>query len=245
MIQRFLASAFIAILSIVCVAPASAGGRDDGSSTGHIGISFSASTTGLGLELAAPIGNLITVRGGVSYMPGFTFHKVVNGRVSYMGYSRDFDMDIKGNVERTQGNVIVNIYPFLSASPFYVAAGAYFGGRKILGLDGHTDALQGLEGFLELGEYELPVDKEGNARGALKVNSFRPYLGVGLCRPVSGKRVNLGLEAGVQFMGTMTPYAGSEKLTELLTDHNDGWQRWIDRFKAYPVIKLTISGKLL
>ncbi len=243
-IRAITTTAIIALMTLIGVAPASAGGRD-GDTRARLGLGFHAATTGFGLELGVPLGNLFAVRAGVSYMPGFKFTSNVTGQVSYMGFSKDFDMDITGNLERVQGSVIVNVYPLLDRAPFFIAAGAYFGGSKILGLHGHTDALRGYEGFLELGGFELPVDKDGNASGALKVNGFRPYLGIGFGHPAPRKRINFGVEIGAQFMGTMTPYAGGEKLTELLRDHYDDWQRWIDHFKVYPVVKFTITGKLL
>ncbi|MBO5455802.1 MAG: hypothetical protein J6A20_04730 [Muribaculaceae bacterium] len=210
----------------------------------HLGVGVHAATTGFGVELATPVTNFVTLRGGVTIMPGFHFNTEVDGNASIMSSVQTFTMDVEGNLKRTQGNVIFNVYPFATRSSFYVAAGAYFGGSDIVKISGHTDDLKGLPGNIEIGDYELPVDKDGNASGILKVNSFRPYLGLGFGRPVPSRRINFGVELGVQFMGKMTPYAGGEELMKQLTDNDDDWQKWMDKLSVYPVLKFTLSGRI-
>lgn len=58
-----------------------------------LAVGVSASTTGIGIDVASPIGSYLAVRAGVSFMPNFT-------------YSTDVDVDIEGSYE---GNIPTSI----------------------------------------------------------------------------------------------------------------------------------------
>lgn len=244
MFKSVLKGAVVAISLFASTFQANAIGLGELNIFNHLGVGVHAATTGFGVELATPVTNFVTLRGGISIMPGFNFNTSVDGNVSVMSNEQPFTMDVEGNLKRTQGNVIFNVYPFAKASSFYVAAGAYFGGRDVIKISGHTDDLKGLPGNIEIGDYDLPVDKDGNTSGSLKVNSFRPYLGLGFGRPVPSRRINFGVELGVQFMGKMTPYSIEGELDKLPVDRDDDWQKWMDKLSVYPVLKFTLSGRI-
>jgi hypothetical protein len=244
-ISKFL----LFVAAMFMAAPSWAGGLGDANIFNHLGVGVHAATTGFGFEVATPITKFVTLRGGVSFMPGFSFDTEVDGsyRTTVNGtpYEQDFTMDVEGALKRTQGSVIFNVYPLTHVSSFYVAAGAYFGGSDIVKVSGHTDDLQGVDNpSIDLGDYQLPVDKNGNVSGSLRVNSFRPYLGVGFGRPVPNRRLNFGVELGVQFMGKMKVYSDGDELSKVLTDNDDDWQKWMDKLTVYPVLKFTLSGKI-
>lgn len=244
----------LAAIALACSPAAQAKSLGELNIFNHLGVGVHAATTGFGVELATPVTPFVALRGGVSIMPGFSFNTSVDGeaKYTYQGQqgSYPFTMDVKGDLSRVQGNVIFNIYPFGSRNAFYLAAGAYFGGSRVLDIKGHTDDLNRIPGYkpgdgnIIIGDYELPVDADGNVHGELKVKNFRPYLGLGFGRAVPTRRVNFGVELGVQFMDSMRPYVGGEELAEMLTDNNDDWQKWMDKINVYPVLKFTISGRI-
>ena len=93
------------------------------------------------------------------------------------------------------------------SSSFFVCGGAYFGGGKLIKIKGHSDELaelikEGQEVGIEIGNYRIPVDQNGNISGGLKVSSFRPYLGLGFGRAIPKKRIGFMFEMGVQFHNT-------------------------------------------
>lgn len=218
----------------------------------HLGVGVHAATTGFGFEVATPVTNFVTLRAGASFMPGFSFSTSFDGEYSVPvsskleNYNQPFTIDAEATLKRAQGSVIFNVYPFASHSSFFVAAGGYFGGSQIIGISGHSNELAGKDAFVEIGDFELPVDANGNINGSLRGNSFRPYLGLGFGRPVPKGRVNVGFEMGVQFMGKTKIYNGKEelKINDFVDDDND-WSKWMDKITVYPVIKLTISGRIL
>lgn len=247
-IYRTISLLIIALISI----PASAAGLGELNIFNHLGVGAHVGLTGFGFEVATPVTNWVTLRGGVSIMPGFNFNTDVDGVYTgtYNGETieRDFTMDVDGSLSRVQGSVIFNVYPLPHLTSFYVAAGGYFGGSKIIGIKGHSDDLMDLQtgnSYLEIGDYQLPVDKDGNVEGSLRVKGFRPYLGLGFGRPVPKGRLNFGVELGVQFQGKMKVYNGGAELQpQTYLDNDDDWQKWMDKLTVYPVLKFTLSGRI-
>lgn len=220
----------------------------------HLGVSVNAGTLGISAELSTPITKFITLRAGATFMPNFSFSTdfdgeytpEVSGDYTSIKY---FNMDVDASLKRTQGNIIFNIYPFAHHSSFFLAAGAYFGGESIIGIHGHSDELMNLahnNPFIEIGDYQLPVDQNGNVDGSLRsTKKFRPYLGFGFGRPLPKGRLNFGFELGVQFMGKTAIYNGDTELhpSDYL-DNDDDWQKWMDKITVYPVLKFTLSGRI-
>lgn len=155
---------------------------------------------------------------------------------------------MEGSLARTTGALLLNVYPFKSSS-FFVCGGAYFGGAKFIKIEGHSDELQqlvteGKEAGIEIGDYFIPVDKNGNVNGGLKVNSFRPYLGLGFGRAVPKKRIGFMFELGVQFHGTPEVYADNAELTAINTVADNEFSDIIDKLTVYPVLKFRLSGRI-
>lgn len=222
----------------------------------HLGVSVHAATTGFGFEIASPITNWVTMRVGATFMPGFKFGTDVDGDYNYYDPSsginseHPFSMDIDASLKRSSGSVIFNIYPFGTRYSFFIAAGAYFGGSKILKITGHSDELEQYlmsgDASVMIGDYTIPVDENGNVRGGLKTRSFRPYLGLGFGRPVPKGRVSFMFELGVQFQGKMKVYTDFGDIDELTKDVNDDdWQKWMDKLTVYPVMKFTLCGRII
>lgn len=244
--HNLLKKTILIAASLFTAGSASAIGLDNLGIANHLGVGLSVSTNGIGLEAATPITRWVEARVGASVMPGFSFKTDADVQYRLQGDSRTATMDLKGSFRRWQGSVIFNVYPFPVGS-FYVAAGAYFGGSEILKISGHTDEISKLQAeypTVSVGDYEIPIDENGNARGALKVQSFRPYLGIGWGRAVPKRRINFGVELGVQFHGKPKVYSseGEVKLGEI--DGSDDFQDIIDHVKVWPVLKFTISGKI-
>lgn len=221
----------------------------------HLAVNAHVATTGVGVELSTPITKFITMRAGVTCMPGFSFNAEVDGQYYVNGESNKFTVDLDANLKRTQGSVIFNVYPLAKAkvcSSFFLAAGLYFGGDKLVKIKGHSDEiandlkqLNGANPYIELGDYKLPVDANGNVKGGLKVQKVRPYLGLGFGRYVPKKRISVTGELGVQFHGHIKPYTseGEIEAFDELTEKDD-WKKVMDKLTVYPMLKIVISGRI-
>ena len=222
----------------------------------HLAVNAHVATTGVGVELSTPITKFITMRAGVTCMPGFSFNAEVDGQ--YYDYvnttSRNFTVDLDANLKRTQGSVIFNVYPLAKAkvcSSFFLAAGLYFGGDKLVKIKGHSDEiandlkqLNGANPYIELGDYKLPVDDNGNVKGGLKVQKVRPYVGLGFGRYVPNKRISVTGELGVQFHGHIKPYTSEGEIAFDEFTENDDWKKVMDKLTVYPMLKIVISGRI-
>ena len=220
----------------------------------HLAVNAHVATTGVGVELSTPITKFITMRAGVTCMPGFSFNAEVYGQYYDNNTPRDFTVNLDANLKRTQGSVIFNVYPLAKAkvcSSFFLAAGLYFGGDKLVQIKGHSDEIAndlkqfGGTSYIELGDYKLPVDENGNVKGGLKVQKVRPYLGLGFGRYVPNKRISVTGELGVQFHGHIKPYT-SEGEIEAFDEftENDDWKKVMDKLTVYPMLKIVISGRI-
>ena len=153
---------------IMCVGNHQMAAQDSSESPGifnSLAVGVSASTTGIGIDVASPIGSYLAVRAGVSFMPNFTYSTDVDVDIegSYEG-NIPTSIDVEGGMGRTAGEILLNVYPFKSAS-FFVCGGAYFGGGKLIKIKGHSDELaelikEGQEVGIEIGNYRIPGQRK-------------------------------------------------------------------------------------
>ena len=112
---------------------------------------------------------------------------------------------------------------------------------------------------LKLGDYRVTTDEKGYAHADVKVNSFKPYLGIGFGRAIPQKnRVSVACDLGVQFWGK--PGLGAKtkddwgdesyhkfKSSELDEyddpDLKDGLEL-AEKIVVFPVISIRISGRI-
>lgn len=213
-----------------------------------LSVGVSAGTTGIGIDVATPVTPHFAIRGGVSFMPGISFDADVDVDLKDPKLEENSSLNLTGNMKRASGELLVNYYPFLSSS-FFVTAGAYFGGNKLLKVKGHSDKLAeyvngGNQASIIIGDQEIPVDKNGNVSGGFKVSGFRPYIGVGFGRAVPKKRIGVQFELGVQFHGSPKLYSSAGDLSGALADSDDDFTKVMDKLTVYPVMKVRFCGRL-
>jgi len=172
--------------------------------------------------------------------------------------TQDFQLHqlkIKGNLARTTLDFKVSAYPFGLKNDLFVAAGFSFGGKKIATLEGHSDDVASIyqwspaydkEITAEIDKYDIKIDRQGNVDGDIRVNAFRPYLGLGYGRLVPKGRLGFRVELGCQFMGKMKVYQNDSELnlSTIGTKATDDLSKIIDKWKVYPVLKLTMTGRI-
>jgi hypothetical protein len=231
-----------------CAASQKSFAQTEGKYFNSLAIGVSAGTTGIGVDLAAPIGAHFALRAGLDFMPNFTLNEDVDVTGTNNGYNYYGEVEVEGSIKRTQGSVLLNIYPSKHSS-FFVCGGAFFGGDKMITIQGHSDELQqliaqGQSLGIEIGDYTIPVDKNGNVSGGLKVASFRPYVGIGFGRAVPRKRIGFMYELGVQFHKTPEVYTDNGNLGTLVEEADNDFTDIINKFTVYPVMKFRLSGRL-
>ncbi len=247
--KLILAIVAIAMLSVNCMA-----GQPQGGIFKHVGVGVGAGTNGISVELSTPITRWFQLRAGVSTLPNFKLNTeadvTFSGSQGNYSYNEDGTIDLEGAFGRTQGSIILNVYPMPWGS-FYIAGGLYFGGNKLLKVTGHSDYLANNSSLaesagVEIGDYTIPVDQNGNVRGGLKVNNVRPYLGIGWGRAVPNNRLNFGIELGVQFMGSPKLYTDFGDINDIINKEggDNDIQKVMDKLTVWPVITFKLSGRI-
>lgn len=216
----------------------------------RVGIGVGAGTDGMSFDVAVPFGKYVQARVGVSTVPSLHINETVD--VSLDNGSHLCDMDVKADLQRTTFDVKADVYPFANSSSFFVTAGLSFGGNKLIKLSGHSDELaqkmqQGEQYVIEIGDYEIPVDRNGNIGAGARVASVRPYLGLGFGRLIPKKRFGVRFELGAQFQGEPKIYADGvgdlKKVSGLDTD--DDISKVLGWLKVYPVLSFSLRGRIL
>lgn len=267
--KKLFIFAFAAMLGTQSV---SAQDFDDYGIFDHLSAGISLGTTGIGIEVAAPVTNYLAVRAGYSFVPKIKVKKNVDfdsqenwlRKEDGTGYYDNTDIEAKLNMGDFK--LLVDVYPFKSSS-FRLTAGAYIGQSKLVqakSLDHFINERYWGNSGPELGTatntYTVVSDNSGVINVDLKVNSFKPYIGFGFGRAVPKGRVGVCFDMGVQFWGKPGVY------TNISDNYGNGYQR-VERKRitndsesayedirdgikigekvfGYPVITLRINGRI-
>lgn len=215
-----------------------------------LAVGVNVGSTGVGFDVATPVGRFLAVRAGAEFMPNINFHTDVDVDVvtSVSSATNVSSLEVEGALKRVSGDLLVNLYPIPSVG-FFVCAGAYFGGEELIKVKGHSAELaemieQGSHAGIEIGDYSIPVDQNGNVMGGLKVSKVRPYVGLGFGRAVPNSRLGFMVDLGVQIHGTPEVYSDSGDLRKLAQEADNDFTKVIDKLKVYPVLKFRLCGKI-
>lgn len=188
------------------------------------------------------------------------------------------EYDIQGKMGWTNGKILFDFFPFTSNGfPLFITVGAYFGGSQIISVYNKDDKsldivnqannaidvtknATGVDPSLkkiygEVGEYKLGPDAQGNVKFDVKVNGFKPYLGIGFGRPVpKTKRVGFQVELGCLFWKTPSVvFTGTDDKgnTTIDIDKNKTGDKdvakafdVISKFGVWPCLTFRICGKI-
>jgi len=191
------------------------------------------------------------------------------------------EYDVQGKFGFTNGKILFDVFPFTSNGfPVFVTVGAYFGTSEIISVYNEdagsvaivnqaNDAINAYRTltasatgvpainniYAELGQYRLQPDAAGDMKFNVKVNGFKPYLGIGFGRAVpKTKRVGFVCEIGCMFWKTPSViYTGRDDKgnsnisidPDLAGDKNVAKAiDIISKFKVYPCLNFRICGKI-
>ena len=81
--------------------------------------------------------------------------------------------------------------------------------------------------------------------GDVRVKKFRPYAGLGFGRLIPKKRVGFRFELGCQ-LGKMKVYQNDTEVNiNEMSKGKDDLSKIIDKLTVYPVLKFTLTGRIL
>ena len=221
----------------------------------HLGANLSVGTEGISIGVAAPCTDYLEFGLGINFFPGIKVKEDANVSGIPAGFGYSNKIKITGSMSRTTFDFKTSFYPFANKSSFFIAAGLSFGGKALFDLSGQYEDWGKLDdkgkeyvrNSIELDKYKLILDDEGRASGDIRVNAVRPYVGLGFGRLVPKNRVGFRFELGCQFMGHMKVYQNDQEshIDEALKDNDSEWSKLIDKLTVYPVLKFTLTGRIL
>lgn len=232
----------------------------------HFGGGISVGTDGIGIDLAAPITDMFAVRTGVSFLPALKFKTDIDIDNEDDSNTYYDEIEAQFKLNKVDFKLLFDYYPIKSSS-FHLTAGAFIGSSKFINVTNNSPILKKEEDYgtagLKLGGKYVSTDEKGNVDINLKVNSFKPYLGIGFGRAVPKKsRVSVSCDFGVQFWGKPGVYAlaadnkidlaaGNKKEMKFTADDltdadSEDLQDAFDimeKVVVYPVLNIRLTGR--
>ena len=239
----------------------------------HYSLNVGVGTTGVTGDLGTMVTNYVGLRGGVDFMPKFTYSTDID--LQYIAQKATGvvvpglpeKVAVEGKYDNFTGHALLDLYPIRS-SGFHLTVGAYFGksdNKLISAYNKENGILKDVADFnnrrgiyaampeeygqlaAKIGEYNLTPDDQGNANAYIKVNDIRPYVGIGFGRAVPKSRVGVQFDLGVQFWGNPKVYNGvngQELTAEGAKGEDGGVLKIISDVSVFPVLSLRLSGRI-
>lgn len=240
----------------------------------HLGVAVGVGTTGITAELGTTITPWVQLRAGVDIMPKFKINTDLSLEefdvADYLG-NYDFpyvdEIGVEGKITNTTGHFVFDVFPFTNHSSFHISVGGYFGKGQIISAN-NTDQFEALKAVYQfnhrlgiyedipgsagkigaaLGDYFIEPNQQGELGASIRVNSFRPYVGLGFGRIVPKSRINCLFDLGVQFWGKPQVWDDSSNMritSEGANGDDGGAIKIISKISAFPVLSIKLVGKI-
>lgn len=281
-------------------------------------IALTAGTTGIGLDFAAPVNDMLRLRAGFTYVPKFEynmefpieigdskggmtqaekFERLSGMLEQFTGYKVDNKADMVGEPTFCNFKFMVDIFP-LQNKRWHLTAGFYWGPSKIAEAVNTTEDMPSLvavgiynsfydkaikgDPLIEIGDmtfyptddmksalehygrmginlgkfkdgssYRMTPDENSMAKAKMKVNSFRPYLGLGYGSSMmnTDSKYSISFDCGILFWGGV-PDVITHDGTNLTKDMKKVYGKvgnYVDiakKFRVFPVIELRVARRL-
>jgi hypothetical protein len=232
----------------------------------HLGVGASLGTDGIGFDLAAPLADWAAIRAGISFMPSFKYNTDINIDDNNPAITDKVNIEAKLNV--FDFKALFDFYPFEN-SGFHITAGAFIGSSDFVTATNTSMFIKDPNKYGKLGlalgqksdgsPYRITTDKNGYISADVKVNSIKPYFGIGFGRAVPRKsRVSVSCDFGVKFWGS--PRLGAKvkddwdniyyhkfKSKELDDSDDEDLKdamELVEKISVYPVLNIRITGRI-
>ncbi len=211
----------------------------------HLSAGITLGTTGIGIDLAAPVTEYLQVRAGYNFFSGFKYKEDID----YRAKGRKGKTEVEGKNYMGTGKLLLDVFPFPS-SAFHLTTGFYIGTDEIITAENTipVTAFDPGEGIM-VGDYIIGFDRDGFAKASIKVNKFRPYVGLGFGRSVPRKRIGVSGDLGVMFWGKPKVYEKQSGMDLEVTksdlgSDSDKYYEILSKITVWPVLTIRVSGRI-
>lgn len=213
----------------------------------HLSVGLTLGTTGIGFDVAAPVTEYLQVRAGYDFFGGFKHKEDVKYRAKGQATKKT---EVEGKLNLSNAKLLLDVFPF-KGSMFRITTGFYIGTDEIVKAENTipVTAFDPGEGLL-IGDYIVEFDKNGYANASIKVNKFRPYIGIGVGRSVPRKRFGVSGDLGVMFWGKPKLYEKQtgkdlEVTKSDLGSDSDEYFDIMSKIAVWPALTVRITGRIL
>ena len=231
---------------VTLMAATTAKAQDDNMLFNHLSVGASIGVMdGLGVEVATPCTNYLNVRAGFSGLP---FPSITVKDVEVSGDNKKEKVDLKAKVKKMDFKLLFDIHPFRNSS-FRVTLGTYIGNSEFLSAENENQMADYSNKYIKIGDHKIGFDKNGYTKASIKVNSFRPYAGIGFGRAISrNNKWVCNFDLGCQFWGTPKVYGYDikdkvfQEIKAEEIDNEDGKEamKWISKVKVCPTLSFRV-----
>jgi hypothetical protein len=212
----------------------------------HLSLGVTLGTTGIGFDLAAPVTEYLQLRAGYDILSGLKYKEDIEYRAKGQPTKKT---EVEGKLHYGAAKLLLDVFPFRTV-PFRFTTGFYLGTDEIIKAENTVPvtAFDKGEGLL-IGDYIVEFDQDGIAKACIKVNKFRPYVGIGYGRSVPRKRIGVSGDLGVMFWGKPKLYEKQtgrdlEVTKSDLGSDSDKYFDIMSKITVYPVLTVRISGRI-
>lgn len=256
--QKLILGCLLAVLMALAPMPAKA--QDDTNLFNHLGVAVSLGTDGIGFDVAMPATDWAALRAGVSFFPAVKVKS--DFKIDDNNPAIADRIDLEAKVKFFNAKVLADVYPIPNSS-FHITAGAYIGKDEIATITNTSMFIKDPAKYgklgLKVGDYRITTDKDGYIDASLKVNSFKPYVGIGFGRAVPRKsRVSVSCDLGVMFWGkpglsamTIDDWGNKTRHTFSSDDFGLGDSEDFkdaveksEKLTVWPVLNIRLSGRI-
>ena len=235
----------------------------------HMELGLTLGSTGIGIDLAAPLCEFLQVRAGYDYMFPFQkkFHLLLQNEESSL--EAYYDMTAK----LTMGNakLLADLYPFKYNKSWHITVGFYYGPSQVAKLESSSESANtyaGEVGYVQLGKFTHDIDLNGVSYskgddyhmkpaddGSILIktctNALKPYLGFGYGGRLFPSRYDwkVSVECGAMFWGgkpSQNVHDGINLCKDVddYPSNIDTYIKWCNYLLVYPVLSVRISKML-
>lgn len=227
----------------------------------HLSAGVSVGTDGIGFDVATPVTEFAALRAGISFFPGIKYSTNINIKDDDPDLTPDVDIEAKAKV--FDFKILADLYPIKSSS-FHFTVGAFMGNGTFASATNTSMFIKDPAKYgklgLTIGDYRVTTDDNGYATIDVKVNKFKPYVGIGFGRAVPrNSRFSVTFDMGVQFWGTPGLAADTKddwgnverhkfKYSDLNDDDDEDLRdalKTAEKITVYPTLSLRLSGRIL
>lgn len=209
----------------------------------HLSFSVNAGTLGVGVQVAAPVNQYLSLRTGLTLLK-YTYDYDYDEVISYGDYQGTLPVEMEAKANMVNGLLLADVFPFRNRR-FHVTGGFYMGTSDIIKVTGDAE----LDRLVEIGDVIIKPGASGRVAAHLETNGFKPYLGIGFGSSVTKKkRVGFKFELGAMFHGspkivvTEGSIVNKDDIPNLEVDNKlSEFNDFLKDFTVYPVLNFQLN----